>query len=79
MSCLHYDAPHNLLCQVVGSKRVRLYSPALPARAMYPHAGLMCNTSEADPATVGTPAHDAAFPAFPAAPTYDLVLKAGEE
>jgi len=76
VSCLHYDAPHNLLAQVVGSKRILLWAPAAdsaaagcgsagaddkadvlrapdpesrPRRCMYPHEGMMCNTSRVDP------------------------------
>lgn len=50
VSCLHYDAPHNLLCQVVGRKRVRLYPPDEDTSArLYPHPGLMSNTAQVDP------------------------------
>jgi hypothetical protein len=45
VSCLHHDPDHNLLCQVVGSKSVRLYHPSESHR-LYPHAGMMSNTSQ---------------------------------
>ena len=43
----HTDPEHNLFCQVVGSKYVRLYAPA-HTEALYPHpSGLCTNTSQA--------------------------------
>lgn len=48
VSCLHWDRPHNLLCQVVGAKRVLLVDPRHGAR-VYPHEGLMANTARVDP------------------------------
>ena len=48
VSPLHYDAPHNLLCQVMGSKYIRLYSPAY-TECLYPHPEqLLHNTSRVD-------------------------------
>ncbi|KAL1452509.1 hypothetical protein WDU94_006734 [Cyamophila willieti] len=44
----HWDAKHNLLVQVLGSKRVLLASPDAP---MYPYEGLLNNTSQIDPET----------------------------
>lgn len=48
VSCLHYDKPHNLLCQAVGWKRVILVDPRHSGR-LYPHVGLMANTAQVDP------------------------------
>lgn len=48
VSCLHTDAPHNLLAQVLGCKRVLLALPSYGG-AVYPHPGLMRNTSQVDP------------------------------
>ena len=43
----HTDPEHNLFCQVVGSKYVRLYAPA-HTEALYPHpSGLCTNSSQA--------------------------------
>lgn len=45
---LHTDPHANLLCQAVGRKYVRLYSPACTA-AMYPHPeGMHSNSSQVD-------------------------------
>ena len=60
--------------QVVGRKRVRLYDAALPRGSLYPHAGVMSNTSEVDAAAPD----GARFPSFPAAPTFDVVIAPGE-
>jgi lysine-specific demethylase 8 len=74
VSPLHYDRCHNLLCQVAGSKYVRLYSPEESHR-MYPHeAGVHTVSSRVlDP--------DAAcaseFPDFADAAYVDLVLHPG--
>jgi hypothetical protein len=73
----HTDPYHNLLCQVVGRKYVRLWPPAA-APAMYAAAdGLATNTSRVD---LDAPAAetDAAFPAHAGAPFWDCVLEAGE-
>lgn len=48
VSCLHFDAPHNLLCQAVGTKRVLLIDPRDSA-ALFPHEGSMRNTAAVDP------------------------------
>lgn len=45
VSPLHQDPYHNLLCQVVGSKYLRLISP-LQTSLVYPREGLMTNTSQ---------------------------------
>lgn len=45
VSPLHQDPYHNLLCQIVGSKYVRLISP-LQSDLVYPRDGLMTNTSQ---------------------------------
>ncbi|CBJ29518.1 conserved unknown protein [Ectocarpus siliculosus] len=49
VSPLHNDPFHNLLAQVVGTKRVLLVDRKLSA-AVYPRPGLMSNTSEVDAA-----------------------------
>eukprot|EP00947_MAST-08B_sp_MAST-8B-sp1_P004366 g4366.t1 len=47
VSPLHHDPCHNLLAQVMGRKRVRLFHPRTSAR-LYPSPGLLSNTSQVD-------------------------------
>ena len=45
---LHHDPHHNLLCQVVGFKYVRMYLPSAAA-CLYPYEdGLTTNASQVD-------------------------------
>ena len=75
LSPLHHDPDHNLLAQVVGSKYVRLYSPAQTER-LYPRTDAVHRVSSQ---IVDPDAHDAArFPRFGGAPYADVVLNAGE-
>ncbi|KAK4695452.1 hypothetical protein P7C71_g2303, partial [Lecanoromycetidae sp. Uapishka_2] len=79
ISPLHTDPYHNILCQVVGRKYVRLYSPEESAR-LYPRgvdakSGVdMSNTSEVEVegADVGR------FPLFQEAKFLECVLEEGE-
>ena len=77
VSCLHYDAPHNLLCQVVGVKRVLLVDPRHSAR-LYPHGGIMGNTSQVDPEADWQPFESHPFPLFPGTPLYAATLLPGQ-
>jgi [histone H3]-dimethyl/trimethyl-L-lysine36 demethylase len=70
---LHTDPHNNLLCQVVGAKYVRLYSPAHNEH-MYPHqSGLTTNSSRVD---ARAPDLDA-FPKFAQARGLECVLREG--
>ena len=71
---LHTDPEHNLLCQVVGIKHVRLYSPACTAR-LYPHTeGHVTNSSQVDVRRVDA----GLYPLFGGAPFTDVDLAPGE-
>lgn len=74
VSPLHEDPYHNLLAQVVGRKRIRLYSPH-NTPFLYPHTGkTLKNTSQID---VERPDLER-FPLFAQAQGEELVLEAGE-
>ena len=47
MSPLHQDPKSNLLCQVVGKKYIKLCDHKYTDR-LYPHEGLLTNTSQID-------------------------------
>ena len=68
---------HNVLCQAVGAKYVRLYDAA-DTGALYPRAGPLCNNSHLDVERMGEGAYAAAFPRFHAAPCWQTVLLEGE-
>jgi [protein]-arginine 3-hydroxylase / protease len=74
VSPLHFDANHNLLCQVVGKKYIRLYAPSTtPLLYANPESSL-ANTSMVD---VENP--DARqFPAFLQAPYVETILDEGQ-
>eukprot|EP00042_Codosiga_hollandica_P023632 m.94805 g.94805 ORF g.94805 m.94805 type:complete len:471 (-) comp51267_c0_seq9:25-1437(-) len=74
VSPLHHDPHHNLLCQVVGYKYVRLFEPAESSR-LYPHSDfLLSNTSQVD---VGRPDFDK-FPQLRHANYSEVVLAPGD-
>lgn len=76
VSPLHFDPKDNLLCQVVGAKYLRLYSPR-ESNKLYPVDGLLSNTSEVQ---VEAPEDetDTKYPRFREATYVECVLHAGE-
>ena len=69
----HTDPKHNLLCQIVGIKRVRLFAPNQTPR-MYPREAPSSNTSRVD---VMAPDLEE-FPLFAEAEFVDAVLTPGD-
>nr|CAD7264886.1 unnamed protein product [Timema shepardi] len=74
LSPLHTDPKHNLLAQVVGEKRLLLYSP-VDSPHLYPHDGsLLNNTAQVDPEE---PDYQT-YPDFEKAMAWECNLRPGE-
>ena len=73
VSPLHHDPKHNLLAQVVGSKYIKLYSRN-QTEYLYPHEGLLSNTSQIDVENVDL----IKFSKFEKAKSVECILAAGD-
>ncbi|KAK6645095.1 hypothetical protein RUM43_001371 [Polyplax serrata] len=74
VSPLHFDPKHNLLCQVVGTKKIVLH-PQSDSEYLYPHEGtLLFNTSQVD---VENPDYDK-FPEYKRTVQKQCLLRPGE-
>lgn len=73
VSPCHYDPYHNLLCQVVGRKYIRLYEESY-SEYLYPHKTKLSNTSKVD---IENPDFDK-FPNFKKANYTELILYEGD-
>ena len=73
ISPLHHDPKHNLLAQVVGSKYIKLYSRD-QTEYIYPHEGLLSNTSQIDVENVDLKK----FPQFEKARSIECILGPGD-
>ncbi|TRY61818.1 hypothetical protein TCAL_14918 [Tigriopus californicus] len=74
ISPLHTDPKHNMLCQVMGRKYIRIYHADQTPR-LYPHADfLLSNTSRID---LERPDFDS-FPLFKEAEGFECVLEPGD-
>ena len=73
---LHHDPKHNILCQVVGYKFLRIYSPK-QSEKLYAREGILSNTSQididSDPETLSQK-----YPKFKEATYLDVVLEPGD-
>ncbi|KAI8347336.1 hypothetical protein BD560DRAFT_411108 [Blakeslea trispora] len=72
VSPLHHDPYHNLLCQVVGSKYIKLISPQ-QSNLVYPKDGVMNNTSQMQATLIKT-----LFPLFQQVDYIECILKEGQ-
>lgn len=73
VSPLHFDPKHNLLCQVVGAKKIIMY-PESDGRFLYPREGMLKNTSQVD---VESP-DLSTYPEFGRAVPRECLLNPGE-
>ena len=73
---LHNDPKHNILCQVVGFKYLRIYSPQ-QSEMLYAREGILNNTSQID-LDLNEQAINEKYPQFKNAKYLDVLLEPGD-
>lgn len=73
VSPLHFDPNFNILCQVIGTKYVRIYSPEF-SEFLYPYESnsMLCNTSQI--ADIKDSRTHQRFPKFSKAPYWECII-----
>lgn len=77
VSNTHQDPPHNILVQIQGRKRIKLYAPVIQGCSMYPGKPPFGNTSLVNPELDALDLRTL-WPLFPPQPTMEVILQPGQ-